>query len=125
MRATPLGTGDLLRAAYECMVQKRPLSGNIRALRADPDRSRVGAGLWHYVVGVACCGFSFAKTGCTPEVPANVRAADLSVTPRDSCRRDSGLHCAGTGGGSGRTEATSSSPSPVAVAGRSRFAAGC
>jgi len=34
------------------MVQKRPFSGNTRALSADPDRSRVGAGLRESLVAV-------------------------------------------------------------------------
>jgi hypothetical protein len=34
------------------MVQKRPLSGNIWALSADPDRSRVGAGVRESLVAV-------------------------------------------------------------------------
>jgi len=55
---------------------------------------------------------------------AAANTAHPSATPQDSCRLDWGLDCAGTGGGSGRTEATSSSPSPTAAAGRSSFAAG-
>ena len=57
-----------------------------------------------------CWGFSSARTAYTPEAPASERAAHPSATRRDSCRLDWGLHCAGTGGGSGRTEAMSSSP---------------
>ena len=34
------------------MVQKRPFSGNTRDLSADPDRSRVGAGLRESLVAV-------------------------------------------------------------------------
>ncbi len=34
------------------MVQKRPLSGNTWALSADPDRSRVGAGVRESLVAV-------------------------------------------------------------------------
>src|SRR5271165_6307265 len=85
-----------------------------------PALERVYASPW-----LPCWGFSSARTACTPEVPASERAVHPSATPRDSCRPDWGLHCAGTGGGSGRTEATSSSPSPTAAAGRSSFAAGC
>ena len=106
------------------MVQERPFSGNTWDLSADPDRSRalqrVYASPW-----LPCWGFSSARTACTPEVPASERAAHPSATPRGSCRPDWGLHCAGTGGDSGRTEATSSSPSPTAAAGRSSCAAGC
>src|ERR1700722_534079 len=58
-----------------------------------------------------------ARTGYTPEAPANVRGAHPSATPRDSCRLDWGLHCAGIGGGSGKTGATSSSRCPTAFAG--------
>ena len=72
-----------------------------------------------------CWDFSSARTACTPEAPASERAADPSATPQDSCRLDWGRHCAGIGGGSGRTEAASGSPPPTAVAGRSSFAAGC
>ena len=86
------------------MVQKRPFSGNTRDLSADPDRSRalerVYASPW-----LPCWSFSSARTACTPEVPASERAAHPSATPRDSCRPDWGLHCGGTGGGLGRTEA--------------------
>src|SRR5271166_4834983 len=86
------------------MVQERPFSGNTWDLSADPDRSRalerVYASPW-----LPCWSFSSARTACTPEVPASERAAHPSATPRDSCRPDWGLHCAGTGGGSGRTEA--------------------
>src|SRR4029077_11324174 len=85
-----------------------------------PTFGRVYASPW-----LPCWGFSSARTGCTPEVPASERAAHPSAIPQDSCRLDWGLHCAGTGGGSGRTEATSSSPPPTAAAGRSSFAAGC
>ena len=88
------------------MVQERPFSGNTWDLSADPDRSRalqrVYASPW-----LPCWGFSSARTACTPEVPASERAAHPSATPRGSCRPDWGLHCAGTGGDSGRTEATS------------------
>ena len=105
------------------MVQKRPFSGNTRDLSADPDRSRVGAGLRD--PRLTCWGFSSARTACTPEVPASERAAHPSATPRGFSRLDWGLHCASTGGGSGRTAATSSSPCPTAAAGRSRPAAGC
>ena len=100
------------------MVQERPFSGNTWDLSADPDRSRalqrVYASPW-----LPCWGFSSARTACTPEAPASERAAHPSATPQDSCRLDWGLHCAGTGGGSGRTAATSSSPCPIAAAGRS------
>src|SRR5208283_724404 len=85
-----------------------------------PALERVYASPW-----LPCWGFSSARTACTPEVPASERAAHPSATPQDSCRLDWALHCAGTGGDSGRTEATSSSPSPTAAAGRSSFAAGC
>ena len=106
------------------MVQERPFSGNTWDLSADPDRSRalerVYASPW-----LPCWGFSSARTGCTLEVPASERAAHPSATPRDSCRLDWGRHCGGTGGGSGRTAATSSSRSPTAAAGRSSCAAGC
>src|SRR5271157_1424189 len=85
-----------------------------------PALERVYASPW-----LRCWGFSSARTACTPEVPASERAAHPSATPQDSCRLDRGLHCAGTGGDSGRTEATSSSPSPSAAAGRSSCAAGC
>src|SRR5208337_3948124 len=105
------------------MVQKRRFSGNTRNFSADPDRSRVGAGFRESLAAVL--GFSSARTACTPEAPASERAADPSATPQDSCRLDWGLHCAGTGGGSGRTEAASGSPPPTAAAGRSSFAAGC
>ena len=104
------------------MVQKRPFSGNTRDLSADPDRSRVGAGLRD--PRLTCWGFSSARTACTPGVPASERAAHPSATPRGFSRLDWGLHYASTSGGSGRTEATSSSPSPNAAAGRSRPAAG-
>ena len=106
------------------MVQERPFSGSTWDLSADPDRSRalerVYVSPW-----LPCWGFSSAKTACTPEAPASERAAHPSATPRDSCRLDWGRHCAGTGGGSGRTAATSSSPCPIAAAGRSSCAAGC
>src|SRR5208282_4792235 len=85
-----------------------------------PALERVYASPW-----LPCWGFSSARTACTPEVPASERAAHPSATPQDSCRLDWALHCAGTGGDSGRTEATSSSPSPSAAAGRSSCAAGC
>src|SRR5208283_49184 len=85
-----------------------------------PALERVYASPW-----LRCWGFSSARTACTPEVPASERAAHPSATPQDSCRLDWALHCAGTGGDSGRTEATSSSPSPSAAAGRSSCAAGC
>src|SRR5271157_5674487 len=85
-----------------------------------PALERVYARPW-----LPCWGFSSARTACTPEVPASERAAHPSATPQDSCRLDWALHCAGTGGDSGRTEATSSSPSPSAAAGRSSCAAGC
>ena len=106
------------------MVQERPFSGSTWDLSADPDRSRalerVYVSPW-----LPCWGFSSARTACTPEAPASERAAHPSATPQDSCRLDWGLHCAGTGGGSGRTAATSSSPCPIAAAGRSSCAAGC
>src|SRR5208282_5503221 len=85
-----------------------------------PALERVYASPW-----LPCRGFSSARTGCIPAAPASERAAHPSATPQDSCRLDWGLDCAGTGGGSGRTEATSSSPSPTAAAGRSSCAAGC
>src|SRR5208337_1195302 len=85
-----------------------------------PALERVYASPW-----LPCWGFSSARTACTPEVPASERAAHPSATPQDSCRLDWALHCAGTGGDSGRTEATSSSPTPSAAAGRSSCAAGC
>ena len=50
-------------------------------------------------------GLQLGENRCTPEVPASERAAHPSATPQDSCRLEWGLHCAGTGGGSGRTEA--------------------
>src|SRR5271166_4141307 len=62
------------------MVQKRPFSGNTRDLSADPDRSRVGAGLRD--PRLTCWGFSSARTACTPGVPASERAAHPSATPR-------------------------------------------
>src|SRR5208283_5888226 len=106
------------------MVQERPFSGSTWDLSADPDRSRalerVYVSPW-----LPCWGFSSARTACTPEAPASERAAHPSATPQDSCRLDWGRHCAGTGGGSGRTAATSSSPCPIAAAGRSSCAAGC
>ena len=102
------------------MVQERPFSGSTWDLSADPDRSRalerVYVSPW-----LPCWGFSSARTACTPEAPASERAAHPSATPQDSCRLDWGLHCAGTGGGSGRTAATSSSPCPIAAAGRSSW----
>ena len=116
-------TPRILRDLIQGMVQKPPFSGITRDLSADPDRSRVGAGLRESLAAVL--GFSSARTACTPEAPASERAAHPSATPQDSCRLDWGRHCAGTGGGSGRTAATSSSPCPTAAAGRSRFAAGC
>ena len=120
-----VGKGRSLYPQGPCagMVQKRPFSGNTRDLSADPDRSRVGAGLRD--PRLTCWGFSSARTACTPGVPASERAAHPSATPRGFSRLDWGLHCASTSGGSGRTTATSSSPSPTAAAGRSRPAAGC
>jgi len=85
-----------------------------------PVLERVYASPW-----LPCRGFSSARTGCSRAAPASEHAADPSATPQASCRLDWGLDCAGTGGGSGRTEATSSSPSPTAAAGKSSFAAGC
>jgi hypothetical protein len=38
--------------AFSGTVQKRPFSGNIWPLRADPDRSRVGAGLMPVVAAL-------------------------------------------------------------------------
>src|SRR5208337_3449568 len=62
-----------------------------------PALERVYASPW-----LPCWGFSSARTACTPEVPASERAAHPSATPQDSCRLDWALHCAGTGGDSGR-----------------------
>jgi len=59
--------------------------GNFRSHRdlgADRDRSRVGADS-RRTVGYGG-GFSSARTGCTPEAPASVRAAHPSATPRDA-----------------------------------------
>ena len=42
----------MILASISGMVQKRPFSGNTRALSADPDRSRVGAGLRESLVAV-------------------------------------------------------------------------
>src|SRR5208337_3782517 len=66
------------------MVQKRPFLGNTRDLSADPDRSRVGAGLRES--RLTCWGFSSARTACTPGVPASERAAHPSATPRGFSR---------------------------------------
>src|SRR5208337_1005139 len=85
-----------------------------------PALERVFASPW-----LPCWDFSSARTACTPEAPASEHAAHPSATRQDSCRLDWGLHCAGTGGGSRRTEAASSSPCPTAAAGRSSCAAGC
>src|SRR5208337_1205996 len=85
-----------------------------------PALERVFASSW-----LPCWDFSSARTACTPEAPASEHAAHPSATRQDSCRLDWGLHCAGTGGGSRRTEAASSSPCPTAAAGRSSCAAGC
>ncbi len=46
------------------MVQKRPFSGNTRALSADPDRSRVGAGLRESLVAVL--GLQFRENRVYP-----------------------------------------------------------
>ena len=43
---------ELASPPFEGMVQKRPFSGNTRDLSADPDRSRVGAGLHESLVAV-------------------------------------------------------------------------
>ena len=85
-----------------------------------PALERVFASPW-----LPCWDFSSARTACTPEAPASEHAAHPSATRQDSCRLDWGLHCAGTGGGSRRTEAASSSPCPTAAAGRSSCAADC
>jgi hypothetical protein len=39
-------------AQFDGMVQKRPFSGNTWDLSADPDRSRVGAGLFEPLIAV-------------------------------------------------------------------------
>ena len=46
------------------MVQKRPFSGNTRDLSADPDRSRVGAGLRDPLVAVL--GLQFRENRVYP-----------------------------------------------------------
>ena len=46
------------------MVQKRPFSGNTRDLSADPDRSRVGAGLRESLV--ALLGLQFRENRVYP-----------------------------------------------------------
>ena len=46
------------------MVQKRPFSGNTRDLSADPDRSRVGAGLRESLVAVL--GLQFRENRVYP-----------------------------------------------------------
>ena len=107
----------------EGMVQKRPFAGNTWAFSADSDRSRLGRAYSRpWLPGRS---FRSARTACTPGVPASEHGVDLSATPRDSSRLDWGLHSAGIGGGSGRTGATSSSRSRVAVVGRNRPVVGC
>ena len=51
-------------AAQRGMVQKRPFSGNTRDLSADPDRSRVGAGLRESLV--ALLGLQFCENRVYP-----------------------------------------------------------
>jgi hypothetical protein len=54
------------------MVQKRPFSGNTRDLSADPDRSRVGAGLRESLVAVL--GLQFRENRVYPMSSRSQRA---------------------------------------------------
>ncbi len=91
--------------------------GPRRKLRAVPRWS----GFWR--VSGCARGFSSGRTGVPQKFqPVSVRLTrqQLRGTLADSTGDFTGRY----GGGSGRTEAASSSPSPTAAAGRSRFAAG-
>src|SRR5208283_4578214 len=111
---------DCEKAAWFKNAGFRVTLGTSARTLIGPALERVFVSPW-----LPCWDFRSARTACTPEAPASERAADPSATPQDSCRLDWGLHCAGTGGGSGRTEAASGTPPPTAAAGRSSFAAGC
>ena len=71
------------------MVQKRPLSGNTRDLSADPDRSRIGAGIRESLVAVL--GLQFRENRVYP-LPSRervgVRGAGHDQSPCPKGRAD-------------------------------------
>ena len=61
---TALNNNGQVAGEFVGMVQKRPFSGNTRDLSADPDRSRVGAGLRESLVAVL--GLQFRENRVYP-----------------------------------------------------------
>jgi hypothetical protein len=62
------------------MVQKRPFSGNTRDLGADPDRSRIGAGLRESLAAVL--GLQFRENRVYPGTPPSASRTVRSGSPR-------------------------------------------